>query len=379
MKLKTNLICMTIVVTWSSLCVVRGQEAPKSTAPKADPAKQAAPMQEPPSTEATIERIVEQAVKNIARRYNLNSAQLEETDKLMKREVRKFLKEHEAVVWPLIRDLLVAQMNGKAPENKEDVMRIGKAAKPLSKMAQDAIIRANMEWRQILTAEQLKMHDFDLQEMQKTFGQIDKNFSDWEVGSPTPGPVIPPGDAAGSPPKPKQPPPGLPGPERRFLDPDVFEAIVEKFIKDYEPDQGQKDAARSLLEETKTKAKDFQNSNKDAIEALDQRQNAARANRNHEELAAVDADRKKLLEPYHMLVHELETRLNGLLTTAQIEKHAQSKQATDAKPKDPNAKPPPKKAPAAAKPNPAAPVAPPAAEPPKPDPAKDQTPPSGRP
>ena len=120
------------------------------------------PKPQTPSTEATIDKIMDQAVRNIARRYNLNEAQTLETDKLMKREVRRFLKEHEKEVWPLLRDLIAAQMMGKPPENREDAMRVGKAAKPLAKLAQEAIIQGNMEWRQFLTEEQLRTHDFDL-------------------------------------------------------------------------------------------------------------------------------------------------------------------------------------------------------------------------
>ena len=63
------------------------------------------PGEEYSATSATIERIIETAVRNIARRYNLNEAQTQKTDELWNREVRQFLREHEAEVWPAIRGL----------------------------------------------------------------------------------------------------------------------------------------------------------------------------------------------------------------------------------------------------------------------------------
>lgn len=282
-------------------------------------------------TEATIDKIMEQAVRNISRRYNLNDAQTQETDKLMKREVRRFLKEHEKVIWPLIRDLLVYQAGGKPPEDREKIKELGKAARPLAQLAEEAILQANMEWRQFLTEEQLRTHDFDLAEMKKTFSQIDKNFGDWEAGSPTDGPIIPTAEPlASSPPKPKKPSVGLPGPERRLMDPGVFDAIVDKFLKDYDLDQGQIDSARSILVEFKDKAAAFQTANKTQFEEVAGKMSAAMAKRDREQLAEAETARKKLLEPFHELVTEMQTRLDALLTTTQKELRDQRERTVDA-------------------------------------------------
>ncbi len=302
--------------------------------------------QKPPTpTEATIDKMMDQAVRNIGRRYNLNEAQLQETDKLMKREVRRFLKEQEKEIWPLIRDLLTAQAMGKPPESRDDVMRIGKAARPLAKLAMEAILQGNMEWRQYLTEDQLKTHDFDLAEMQKTFAQVDKNFSDWEAGTPSDGPLIPTAEPiAGGPPKPKKPPGGLPGPERRLMTSGVFDAIVDKFLKDYDLDQAQIDTIRSILEEFKAKAVTFQTAKKTELEEVDKKKSAAIAKRDHKAIAEAEAEQNKLLEPFHLLVSEMETRLNALLTTAQKELHAQKNQTADASGKASGAAKPPAKA-----------------------------------
>jgi hypothetical protein len=294
---------------------------------------QEAPAPEIPSTEATIDKIMEQAVRNIARYYNLNEAQTQETDKLMKREVKRFLKEHEQEVWPLIRALLPAQLNGKPPTDKEEVMRIGKAAQPLAKLAQEAIIQANLEWRQYLTPEQQKRHDADLVEMKVTFEKINRNFEAWAQGSPPEGPIIPAADPpAQAIPRPKMPPPGLPNPIVQHIDVGVFEDIFNKFLADYDDlTAAQIDSARSIMEEFKQKAGDFVAANQAKINELAAKQNAALAKHSKEEVAAVDAERKDLLAPLHELTEQMKGRLHALLDSAQIARREQkSKEQTQA-------------------------------------------------
>jgi len=282
-------------------------------------------------TASTIEMIMEQAVKNISRRYNLNDAQQQKTREIMQREVNRFLKEHENEVWPVIRDLFASQMGARPPENLEDVKRIGKAARPLSSLAKDAIYRANEEWRFYLSPEQKSMHDYDLAEMDKTFSQIDQNFADWESGTPKDVGLFPaPPVADRSPPRPKQPSPGLPEPEVETFRPTIFETYVEQFIKDYELDQGQVTAARSILEEYKSKTNDFKNAKEEEFVKISMDQRAAVESGDREKIAATEAARKKLLEPVHELFAAMEVRLKALLTTAQIERFEEKEKAAKA-------------------------------------------------
>lgn len=277
---------------------------------------------------ATIEKIMEQAVKNIARRYNLNEAQTIETDKLMKKEVQKFLKEHEAEVWPVIRDLIAAQFGGKPPEAVE-AKRIGAAAKPLVGLAKEAILRGNQEWRMFLNAEQKAMHDYDLAEMDKQFQKIDKNFSDWSEGTPTDAGLFPaPASADLSPPRPPKPGPGLPDPEVEIFRISIFATFVEEFIKENQLNQGQIDSARSILKEYETKANDFKKNKKEELAKVAAAQRTALEARDREKMAAADNDRKKLLEPVQALIGEMEERLKGLLTSAQLERYSTRRAAS---------------------------------------------------
>jgi len=311
-------------------------------------------------TSATVEKLMEEAVKNISRRYNLNEAQAAETQKLMKREVNRFLKEHEAEVWPAIRDLLAAQLGGKPPDNREEVMRIGKTAKPLVALAKDAILKANEEWRINLTPEQKVTHDYDLGEMEKTFSQIDKNFGDWASGKPTDAGLFPAPPAVDrSPPRPKKPPAGIPEPEVETFRVTIFDTFVEEFIKDYQLDQGQIDSARSILKEFKVKANDFKAAKQEELAKIAVDQKAAMEARDRDKMAATEASRKKVLEPVYALFGEMEARLKALLTTAQVERHAVLR--NPGQPKPPIATPVQSAPPSAEK------TAPPATEPAKPE------------
>lgn len=277
---------------------------------------------------ATVEKIMEQAVRNIARRYNLNEAQTIETDKLMKREVQKFLKDHEAEVWPVIRDLIAAQFGGKPPE-ANDAKRIGSSAKPLFAKAKEAILRGNEEWRMFLNAEQKAMHDYDLAEMDKQFQKIDKNFTDWSQGIPADAGLFPsPASAELSPPRPKKPNPGLPDPEVEIFRISVFATFVEEFIKENQLNQGQIDSARSILKEYEGKANDFKKNKKEELSKVAAAQKAALEARDREKMAAAENDRKKLLEPVQALIGEMEDRLKGLLTSAQLERYGARRAAT---------------------------------------------------
>ncbi len=279
---------------------------------------------------ATVEAIMEQAVLNIAARYNLNDVQTENTRRLMKREVYKFLKEHENEVWPAIRDLLAAQLGAKPPESRDEVMRIGKASRPLAKLAEEAIFRANEEWRLVLTPQQKDMHDYDLREMRKTFELIDENLSGWESNDPPENGIFPQPQLIGPQPRrPSRPRKGhLPEPTVEFFDPNaIFEKLVEEFIREYQLDEGQITSARSILEEFKGKANDFRDAKKVELTKIAAQQQEALDRRDLKAIKTAAAAHKKFLEPIYKLCDKMDSRLKGLLTTSQIQRYAAKNKA----------------------------------------------------
>lgn len=272
-------------------------------------------------TQATAEMIMNEAVKNIAKRYNLNDAQTQKTDEIMKRDVNKFLKDHEAQVWPIIRELMT---NGfQPPSDPEAVKRLGKAAAPLFKEAQRAILEGNREWRQYLTPEQQKMHDFDLAEMDKQFVEAERNLKAWAEGRPNGG-LFPQPSLDRSPPTPQKPAPGLPTPPAPrepeveiFVRESLFDTYVEDFIKQYELDSGQIESARSILAEFKQKAGAFKEANRVELTKVAMEHKAAVDSNDRERIAKAEAERKKLLQPAYEMFGEMDERLKALLTSNQ--------------------------------------------------------------
>ncbi len=275
-------------------------------------------------TQATIEMIMKEAVNNIARRYNLNEEQTQKTDEIMKREVNKFLKEHEAEVWPIIRDLLSSNFGMNPSSNPDELKRIGKAAQPLLELAKKAIYKGNEEWRQYLDDAQRVTHDYDLNEMDKTFGQIEENLQSWAEGKAVDGGIFPPPPPPEqSPPTPHRPPPGLPKPEVEiFVRTTLFDTVVEEFIREYELDVAQIDAARSILSEFKAKAADFKKANRAELSRIAHDLSDATEAHDLDRVAKAEAERKKFMRPVYELFGEMDERLKALLTTMQIERHA---------------------------------------------------------
>jgi len=306
-----------------------------SVATEPEPTQAEQPALTVPATSATVEKIMERAVQNIALRYNLNEGQKQLTGELMKTEVNKFLLEHEDEVWPVIRDLLASQLGGKPPENIDEVKRIGKAAKPLADLAEDAIFRANKEWRKILTDDQKKVHDFDMAEMEKTFRQIEENFGAWAEGKPKDAPIFPQPDIRQQPPRPTRPAEKSP---REYQSIDVvwgidtlFDTFVEEFIKDCRLDESQIDTARSILKEFKAKANDIKNAKKHESAKLDADQKKALDEHDRKTLKEIEAARKALLRPVYELFAQMEERLKGLLTSVQLERYALKNKDTERK------------------------------------------------
>ena len=291
-----------------------------------------------PAEYLNVEQILDVVVRNIAARYNLNEEQTSRTDDLMKREVYRFLQEHHDAVWPVVRELLKGQVIGQLPlDDPDEIKRLGRAAKPLAKLAQKAITDANMEWREWLSPEQKRLHDFDLDQMDRQFKGIHQNLDSWERGEPIRRNIFPPPEEyVKEPIHPARPDPGIPKGKpdlpdqvgRVTTDADMFATYVEEFIKDYKLDPSQINSARSILKEFQNRATSYLETNKDALSRANAAQEAAVKKRDHKAIQEAEAARRELLEPVNGLFVKMDERLQALLTSAQKEESAEKKKST---------------------------------------------------
>ncbi len=273
-----------------------------------------------------VDQIMRQAAENIARRYNLNQVQREETEALLVDEVTRFLQAHEDI-WPLVRDLTRYQIEGKAPSG-EVAKKIGAKALPLLQEIEDAIFSANERWREILSPEQRKMHDYDLQDMAKTFGKMKDNFEAMARGEAREARVFPePNPNANQPARPPRPPRDfVPVPQQPILreagTESGWDEWVANFIQKYNLDESQADAARSILRECKQRARDHRNANRDKYAEVQRRLDDASlgsqaADVRVAKLRVWKQIERSLNKPIMDLYQELQARVNRIPTDAQ--------------------------------------------------------------
>jgi hypothetical protein len=306
---------------------------------------------EPPSSGVTdptgmfnVDALIEQATKNVAARYNLNEEQERVTRAMMFDGVRKFLSTHKNEIWPLVRSLSTYQVQGQLPEG-EEAQRIGKAADPLVAEAEKAIFEANAKWREILSPDQKRLHDFDMRETKKTFSKVRENFDDWKKGAPKSASIFPDAPEAleGEPPPPSKPP------TTERMQPDMWDIYLQNFIRRYELDDAQKDAANSILADCKSRAADYRKTNAEKFAALDAAAKEAATSNDNAKVAEIAIETKKLNEPIVALYAELISRLEYIPNDAQREKAGARKATARKQPTTAPAAPEPA---AAAKPSP---------------------------
>lgn len=271
-----------------------------------------------------VEAMVKQAAKNIGDRYNLNGNQRAETETMLVEEVGQFLDTHPEV-WPLIRDLTRLQIEGKAPEG-EVAKRLGEAAQPLLDEMKNAIVNGNMRWRSILTDEQKRMHDYDLKDIDRQFEKMNSNFSEMAEGKADkvklfPEVTVDP-DQPSTPPRPKTDFQPEPAPKTDEPQEDWWDGYVKNFISKYELDDGQSDAAWSILRECKERAKSYKNSKSAEFAKADERLKEARDPKLPPEVQRVKIrlwkqDDVALKKPILDLFQELKDRLEAIPRDAQ--------------------------------------------------------------
>ena len=266
-----------------------------------------------------VDDMIRQAAENVSRRYNLNPYQTQFTEDMMVKRVTRFLNEHEDEIWPIIRDMA----RYRNPRNRMDARtarRLGKAIKPIFVEAQKAILDANGEWRDILSDEQKKLHDHDLAEMDKTFGDMDDRFANWSRGQVgTHQGIFPPKREDKPPVNPKMP---TKISADRVISGSLewWDGYVESFIKNYELDAGQIATARSILKELKGRAAAYQETHKDDFARVEGELAAARKANDPDKINRAEQEFRKLKSFMEPLFEELKTRLAKIPRPAQRQK-----------------------------------------------------------
>lgn len=275
----------------------------------ADP-ERATPKTHPTQPELwNVSQMMEDAVMQIARRYNLNKAQENYTRLILKTRVQDFLADHESEVRQLLKESFEMRIKGSKPD---DLKSWAERAQPVYEAAMNAILEGNQEWGDILDAEQKLQHEQDLSQMRSQFDRINTMLDGWKGGTGGTSTQTTPSNGSQAPnPQHKisiDPPVATPDIEDEWLQ------YVNKFILAYGLDAKQDVAARSIYDEQRKKAKTFRESKKKLFDQVRRQFEEATG-----EDARLKAERIKfaLESQIRTLFVELEKRLEAGLTSEQ--------------------------------------------------------------
>jgi hypothetical protein len=262
------------------------------------------------------EQMMEDAVLQISRRYNLNQDQEDYTRHLLVNRVTAFLEKHEADVRELLKESIDLRVGKKAGTPQAYASWAIRAA-PLYAEAQTAILEGNQEWRDILTDEQKKTHDADLLQMKSNFQNVDRLLEGWKDGKGSnmlaqANRNIQSGAATTQQGRVSDPQPPV---ERRQVE-DNWLAYVNKFIQTYKLDEKQAISARDkIYKDIRDEVGRYREKKKEEFAALDAEVLAPKPNLKPQEIHQRRQDLEKPIQEKFVL---LDSRLRQLVDRKQL-------------------------------------------------------------
>lgn len=272
-----------------------------------------------------IEQMMEDAVMQIARRYNLNGQQEEYTRLLLKTRVREFLKDYEGEVRELLQES-ISMRTGKAPPDAAALQQWADRARPLYAEAMKAILDGNNEWGQILDADQKKIHDGDLALMQANALAVNTTLDTWSAGKGKfPVTAMAQNGAART--------VSSKGEEGQVSDggrqsvnqliEDNWAAYVNTFIKVYQLTEKQQSSARDgILKDQRSKARQYRDANKEKFAKIEESLLESTPDKpkisSKQRLATLRQKNRELHQPIRELFVALDLRLKALLDSKQL-------------------------------------------------------------
>lgn len=266
-----------------------------------------------------VEAMMDEAVSQIARRYNLSTAQENYTRLLLKKRTLAFLEIHEKDVRELLKESIDLRTGAKKP-TFEAYMKWAARAAPIYAEAAKAIKDGNMEWRAILDDTQKKTHDADLALMDTNFDQISRTMEEWKKGNTPAGKLPGTSGAEGGPGSVGNPQQGqksvVPPAIVRREPEDNWLAYVNLFIDTYGLDEKQANAARDRIhKDTKEQAIKYRQKHKAEFEAVESSMKLAGAPKT--KIQETAAKKTELEKPVREMFIDMDRRLDGLIDSKQ--------------------------------------------------------------
>jgi len=144
---------------------------------------QDAPPRQSWSSMLNIDALIDNYSRQLARKYTLTDEQDTYTQELLRLKSQAFLANHRERLFALIDRMF--EVRGGAEISQQEMIDWGRQAMPMFEDAKRIIVEGNSEWRQILTDEQRKIHDSDLQLMNDSFAMTQEQLNRMVSGQMT--------------------------------------------------------------------------------------------------------------------------------------------------------------------------------------------------
>lgn len=253
-----------------------------------------------------VRLLIKPYTKALTRHYNLDEKQELYTEKLLTQRLKRFLGQHDREVRGLFSEYLAYQTSSQLPP-REAAKEFARRARPMLSAVHKEIVDGNLMWRRILNDNQKRIHDRDLEGIDKAFDEYDERFTRWSRGQVSSDDFPP--DADGK-------------PRRPMNDEDAWTHYVRRFIADYRLDQNQQETAYSLLRQMRQEAINYRDaSHKDfaALESqyaelagIDPKTDPGDYKRAQKELKRLDAKHDKLSRPINSIFNRLKQKLESI-------------------------------------------------------------------
>jgi len=283
------------------------------------PQKVSTPLTDPTNPRLwNSEAMMDTAVQQLSRRYQLTPEQEAFTAKLLKTRTRAFLKEHEADLRSLLAEAIELQLNPTKVEPGR-MQNWSTRALPIFESARTAILDGNAVWRENLSDSQKKIHDRDLDQMKVNFAQMDEKFNRWSGGGfkaedlypVTPG-VQPTQQLAGRVAN------RVTGRATQSNPEDFWEAHVNRLINKFKFTKEQAGQARAVLADCRDQASKYRQKNKDRIDALRKQIDETNPSAQPNEYNAQQKQYGELMKPIRVdMLGQLTQRVEALATQEQ--------------------------------------------------------------
>lgn len=122
-----------------------------------------------------VDLMVNTYTRFLARKYDLTEEQDEYTREFLRAKAQTFMDAHRDELMVAVEQMFNARTGGDMSQG--ELIDWGKRVMPLYEEAKRVIVDGNAEWREILTDDQKRIHDEDLQLMAQSFNTTEEQLS----------------------------------------------------------------------------------------------------------------------------------------------------------------------------------------------------------